>query len=82
MKNKYVFFKRIYKEYVIVFDYQGKRKSIGNDKELMRYIRNNDINYIIVYNDFTIRKVTRKNNNYNKYLMQVFIEKLMNSTIK
>lgn len=82
MKNKYVFFKRIYKEYVIVFDYQGKRKSIGNDKELMRYIRNNDINYIIVYNDFTIRKVTRKNNHYNKYLMQVFIEKLMNSTIK
>ena len=26
MKNKYEFFKRIYKDYVIIFDYNGVKK--------------------------------------------------------
>lgn len=34
MKNKYEFFKRIYKDYVIIFDYNGVKKTMGFDKML------------------------------------------------
>ncbi len=40
MKNKYWFFKRIYKDYVIVFD---NNISYGIDKELIKYIKCKDI---------------------------------------
>lgn len=28
MKNKYIFFKRLYKDYVIIFEVKGKYKSL------------------------------------------------------
>ncbi len=76
MKNKYEFFKRMYKEFVIVFDYQGNRVSFGYDSKLMKYIKKGDINYIVVYNDFTVEKVVRKVNNYKKYLIKLFLEEI------
>ena len=39
----------------------------------MKYISNNDINYIIVYNDFDIKKVSYKVNNYRRYLIIEFL---------
>lgn len=73
MKNKYYFFKRLYKDYVIILECKGELKSMGYDKKLMQYIKNKDINYIIVYNDFTIKKKTCEVNNYRKYLLNEFI---------
>ena len=73
MKNKYYFFKKLYKDYVIILDSKGLKKSYGFDNLLMKYIKKKDINYIIVYNDFTFEKVKRKVNNYKKYLIIEFL---------
>lgn len=67
MKNRYWFFKKLYKDYVIILNDKGINKSYYYDKLLMKYISNNDINYIIVYNDFDIKKVSYKVNNYRRY---------------
>lgn len=34
MENKYYFFKRMYKDYVVILESNGKYKSFGYDKEL------------------------------------------------
>ena len=73
MKNKYWFFKKLYKDYVIILDDKGIKKSLEYDKLLIKYINNKDINYIIIYNDFEIEKVNFKLNNYKKYLIIEFL---------
>lgn len=80
MKNKYEFFKKIYKDYVIIFDYNGERKTMGFDKKLLKYIKNDDINYIVIYNDFTIAKKICRVNNYYRYLIIDFLEDLIVET--
>lgn len=75
MKNKYYFFKRMYKEYVVIIEIKGKYKSFGHDKELIKYIKNNDINYVIVDSDFKVSVVQVKHiNNYKKYLIMNWIK--------
>lgn len=70
MKNKYYFFKKVYKEYVVIMEIKGKYKSYGHDKELIKYIKNKDINYVIVDSDFKVSVVQVKHiNNYKKYLI-------------
>ena len=70
MKNKYYFFKRMYKEYVVIIEIKGKYKSFGYDKELIKYIKNKDINYVIVDSDFKVSVVQVNHiNNYKKYLI-------------
>ena len=70
MKNKYYFFKKVYKEYVVIIEINGKYKSFGYDKELIKYIKNKDINYVIVDSDFKVSVVQVKHiNNYKKYLI-------------
>ena len=73
MKNRYWFFKKLYKDYVIILNDKGINKSYYYDKLLMKYISNNDINYIIVYNNFDIKKVSYKVNNYRRYLIIEFL---------
>ena len=74
MKNKY-YFKRIYKEYVVIIEIKGKYKSYGHDKELIKYIRNKDINYVIVDSDFKVSVVQVNHiNNYKKYLIMNWIK--------
>ncbi len=79
MKNKYLFFKKLYKNYVIILEDKGIKKTFNCDKLLMKYINNLDINYIIINNNFDIIKVDYKVNNYKRYLM---IEFLCNLIIK
>ena len=67
MKNKYWFFKRIYKDYVIVFD---NNISYGIDKELIKYIKCKDINYVIVDRERNIKVIECSNNNYYKYVIR------------
>ena len=57
MKNKYYFLKKVYKEYVVIMEIKGKYKSYGHDKELIKYIKNKDINYVIVDSDFKVSVV-------------------------
>lgn len=82
MKNKYYFFKKLYKDYVIILDDKGIKKTFGYDKLLMKYINNKDINYIVIYNDFEIKKVSFKLNNYKKYLIIEFLVKLIHTCFK
>ena len=75
MKNKYYFFKRMYKEYVVIIEIKGKYKSYGHDKELIKYMKNKDINYVIVDSDFNVSVVQVKHiNNYKKYLIMNWIK--------
>lgn len=75
MENKYYFFKKMYKDYVVILDSKGKYKSFGYDKELIKYIKNKDINYVIVDNDFKVSVVQVNHiNNYNRYLIINFMK--------
>ena len=75
MENKYYFFKRMYKDYVVILESKGKYKSFGYDKELIKYIKNKDINYVIVDNYFKVSVVQVNHiNNYNKYLIINFMK--------
>ena len=55
---------------------------MGFDKYLLKYIKNGDINYLIVANDFNIFKRVCKNNNYNKYLLKDFLINLVMRDLK
>lgn len=77
MKNKYVFFKNLYKDYVIIFEVKGKYKSLKWDKELIKYINNGDLSYVIVKHDFNVFVNKVSNNNYYKYLIKLWIEQLI-----
>ena len=75
MKNKYYFFKRMFREYVVIMEIKGKYKSYGHDKELIKYIKNKDINYVIVDGDFKVSVVQVNHiNNYKKYLIMNWIK--------
>lgn len=75
MENKYYFFKKKYKDYVVILESKGKYKSFGYDKELIKYIKNKDINYVIVDNDFKVSVVQVNHiNNYNRYLIINFMK--------
>ena len=65
MKNKYYFFKRLYKDFVIIFiDKDNKIRSYEVDSMLLKYIKNEDISYVMVSNDFVVNVVSRCNNKY------------------
>lgn len=78
MKNKYYFYKRLYKDYIIVFNYPNKYKSMGIDANLIKYIGNKDVNYVVIYNDYNVRIVKRKTNNYKKYLIKEYLSLQIN----
>ena len=74
MENKYYFFKKMYKDYVVILESNGKYKSFGYDKELIKYIKNKDINHVIIDSDFKVSIVQVKGvNNYKKYLIKNWI---------
>lgn len=77
MKNRYYFFKKLFPEYVIIFIVKHKFKSFGWDKRLLDYIKNNDLNYIIVNSDNSILKYEFSKNNYKKYIIRMFLEDLV-----
>lgn len=71
MENKYYFFKKMYKDYVVILESKGKYKSFGYDKELIKYIKNKDINHVIIDSDFKVSVVQVKGvNNYKRYLIK------------
>lgn len=71
MENKYYFFKRMYKDYVVILESNGKYKSFGYE---IKYIKNKDINHVIIDSDFKVSIVQVKGvNNYKKYLIKNWI---------
>ena len=76
MKNKYYFFKKLYKGYIVIFLKDGKYKSYGYDKKLLKYIKRDDVSHVIVDSDFKVSVVDVKRNNYYKYLIKEFIKYL------
>ena len=39
-------------------------------------------NYIIIYNDFTVEKVSCKVNNYKRYLILEFLDEMMRNSLE
>lgn len=77
MKNKYYFFKRLYKDFVIIFiDKDNKMRSYDVDSMLLKYIKNEDISYVMVSNDFVVNVVSRYNNKYYEYLIKELLIKI------
>lgn len=77
MKNKYYFFKRLYKDFVIIFiDKDNNMRSYEVDSILVKYIKNEDISYISVTNDFVVDVVSRSNNRYYEYLIKELLIKI------
>lgn len=75
MKNKYYFFKRLYKDFVIIFiDKDNKIRSYEVDSMLLKYIKNEDISYVMVSNDFVVNVVSRSNNRYYEYLIKELLK--------
>lgn len=67
MKNKYWFFKKFYKDYVIIFD---NNISYGIDDDLIKYIKCKDINYVMVDRECNVKVIKCSNNNYYKYVIR------------
>ena len=77
MKNKYFFFKRLYKDFVIIFiDKDNNMRSYEVDNMLLKYIKNEDISYVMVSNDFVVNVVSRCNNKYYEYLIKELLIKI------
>ena len=77
MKNKYYFFKRLYKDFVIIFiDKDNNMRSYEVDNMLLKYIINEDISYVMVSNDFVVNVVSRCNNKYYEYLIKELLIKI------
>lgn len=77
MKNKYYFFKRLYKDFVIIFiDKDNNMRSYEVDNMLLKYIKNEDISYVMVSNDFVVNVVSRYNNKYYEYLIKELLIKI------
>lgn len=82
MKNRYIFFKRLYKDYVIVFVEKDRYISFGIDKYLLEFINNKDLNYIIVDNDNDIKVKKFKVNKYREYVYKIFLFHLIDFVCK
>lgn len=76
--NKYIFFKSIYKDYIIIFEKNNNLKTYGFDKKLIKYKNNNDINYIIIDNNFNVTFYKSKLNNYYKYYIIEYLFTILN----
>lgn len=85
MYNRYLFFKKLYPDYIILIIKGDKLKSIGIDKEILNYIGYEDIkdinkesiNYIII-NGLEIEEIKEnKVNNYDTYFLRVELTKMV-----
>ena len=77
MKNKYYFLKKLYKDYVVIFDKDGKQISYSWDSKILEWVKNKDVNYIIVDSLFNVLEFKVEDNQYRKYVMKVFLYELI-----
>lgn len=77
MNNRYIFFKRLYNKYIIVFIKNNKYYSMGIDKLMLKYLINSDVNYITIDNKNVVLKYDKDNNKYNEYLMKEYFKLML-----
>lgn len=73
MKNRYLFFKRLFRKYVIILEKNNKYYSFYNDRRLIKYIKNKDLNYIVIDTQNNIKKHEYQENKYDEYLYKNFL---------
>ena len=73
MKNRYIFFKRLFKDYIIVFKIKDKYTSIEIDKLLIPYLNKNNINYVIINEDNNVEIHTFSVNEYDYYVKKILL---------
>lgn len=85
MKNRYYFFKKKFKDYIILIKKKDKYYTFDQDDEILKYmeykklsdIRIRKINYIIIDN-LEIEQIKEyKENNYELFLLKTFIRKIL-----
>lgn len=86
MKNRYLFLKRQYSDYLILFYKKGKMTSYSLDKKIFDYITKNNINivnvnYIIIDEKNNIDKHEFKNNKYYELLKKYYVNSILNKII-
>ena len=82
MKNRYIFFKKLFPNYLIIFIKDNKYKTIGIDMYLLKYRTLEDISYVIVDEQNKIEIYEAKINNYPFYLYQKFLLNLIEGIIR
>ena len=84
MKNRYIFFKRLYKDYLLLFTKKDNLLSFNIDNRIisilssssnniLEVLTTNSINYIIVDNLDIIEIKTFTNNSYNLYKKKAYL---------
>ena len=92
MKNRYLFFKRLYKDYLLLLIKKDKLLSFNIDNRIisilssssnniLEVLTTNSINYIIVDNLGIIEIKTFTNNSYNLYKKKAYLITLSNIII-
>lgn len=92
MKNRYLFFKRLYKDYLLLLIKKDKLLSFNIDNRIisilssssnniLEVLTTNSINYIIVDNLDIIEIKSFTNNNYNLYKKKAYLITLSNIII-
>ena len=80
IKNRYIFLKRLYNNYVILFvGKYGKYKSMGIDKELYKYIDDLDlrrVNYVICDSKNDLTMAVFEDNHYYLYYYRLKLRQL------
>ena len=67
-----------YKLKSYIFEKNNNLKTYGFDKNLIKYKNNNDINYIIIDNNFNVTFYKSKLNNYYKYYIMEYLFTILN----
>lgn len=86
MKNRYLFLKRQYIDYLILFYKKGKMTSYSIDKKIFDYITKNNINitnvnYIIIDEKNNIDKYEFIDNKYYELLKKYYLSSILNNII-
>lgn len=92
MKNRYIFFKSLYKDYLLLFTKKDNLLSFNIDNRIisilssssnniLEVLTTNSINYIIVDNLDIIEIKTFTNNSYNLYKKKAYLITLSNIII-
>lgn len=86
MKNRYLFLKRQYIDYLILFYKKGNMTSYSIDKKTFDYIIKNNINitnvnYIIIDEKNNIDKYEFIDNKYYELLKKYYLSSILNNII-
>lgn len=78
MKNKYIFFKKLFNKHVIVFvNKNGNYVSVGEDRYLLKYIKKKRVSYVLIDNEFNVKVVDVDNNKYEEYLIKEYFLRVL-----